>query len=100
MSRWIFASRGDCYGKVERANAGRPSVERHHPEDSKDISEGGKEFSEVLRQVPGGVERKRGQGLVHLLKDRKLSGGTYKYYVSGIKFLYRTLSLPQLQIEA
>jgi len=28
--------------------------------------------------------------LVHLLKDRKLSGGTYKYYVSGIKFLYRT----------
>jgi site-specific recombinase XerD len=28
--------------------------------------------------------------LVHLLKDRKISGGTYKYYVSGIKFLYRT----------
>jgi integrase/recombinase XerD len=28
--------------------------------------------------------------LVHLLKDGKISGGTYKYYVSGIKFLYRT----------
>jgi site-specific recombinase XerD len=28
--------------------------------------------------------------LVHLLKDRKISGGTYRYYVSGIKFLYRT----------
>jgi integrase/recombinase XerD len=28
--------------------------------------------------------------LVHLLEDRKLSEGTYKYYVAGIKFLYRT----------
>jgi len=28
--------------------------------------------------------------LVHLLKDGKISGGTYRYYVSGIKFLYRT----------
>jgi len=28
--------------------------------------------------------------LVHLLKERKLSGGTYKYYVGGIKFLYKT----------
>jgi site-specific recombinase XerD len=28
--------------------------------------------------------------LVHLLEDRKLSDGTYKYYVAGIKFLYRT----------
>jgi site-specific recombinase XerD len=28
--------------------------------------------------------------LVHLMRDRKLSGGTYKNYVSGIKFLYRT----------
>jgi integrase/recombinase XerD len=28
--------------------------------------------------------------LVHLLKDGKISGGTYKYYVSGIKFFYRT----------
>jgi site-specific recombinase XerD len=28
--------------------------------------------------------------LVHLLKDRKISGGTYRYYVSGIKFLFRT----------
>jgi site-specific recombinase XerD len=28
--------------------------------------------------------------LVHLLEDRKLSTGTYKNYVAGIKFLYRT----------
>jgi len=28
--------------------------------------------------------------LVHLLKDGKISGGTYRYYVSGIKFFYRT----------
>jgi integrase/recombinase XerD len=28
--------------------------------------------------------------LVHLLRDGKISGGTYRYYVSGIKFLYRT----------
>lgn len=28
--------------------------------------------------------------LVHLLKDEKISGGTYRYYVSGIKFFYRT----------
>jgi integrase/recombinase XerD len=28
--------------------------------------------------------------LVHLMRDRKLSGGTYKNYVSGIKFLYTT----------
>ena len=28
--------------------------------------------------------------LVHLLNDRKLSKGTYRYYVAGIKFLYRT----------
>ncbi len=47
-----------------------------------------------------GEKKVKKEYLVHLLKDRKLSGGTYKYYVSGIKFLYRTLSLPQLQIEA
>jgi len=28
--------------------------------------------------------------LVHLLEDRKLSTGTYKNYVAGIKFLYKT----------
>jgi integrase/recombinase XerD len=28
--------------------------------------------------------------LVHLLEDRGLSSGTYKYYAAGIKFLYRT----------
>jgi len=28
--------------------------------------------------------------LVHMLKDRGLSSGTYKYYAAGIKFLYRT----------
>ncbi len=28
--------------------------------------------------------------LVHLLEDKKLSPGTYKNYVNGIKFLYRT----------
>lgn len=28
--------------------------------------------------------------LVHLLEDRKLSRGTYRNYVAGIKFLYRT----------
>ena len=25
--------------------------------------------------------------LIHLLEDKKLSGGTYKYYVGGIQFL-------------
>jgi integrase/recombinase XerD len=35
-------------------------------------------------------EKKVKEYLVHLLKDGKISGGTYKYYVSGIKFLYRT----------
>ena len=30
------------------------------------------------------------QYLVHLLEDRKLSTGTYKNYVAGIKFLYKT----------
>ena len=28
--------------------------------------------------------------LVHMLEDRGLSSGTYKYYAAGIKFLYRT----------
>ena len=39
----ISVQRRLCYGKVERSNAGRPSVERGDDEDSKDISEGGKQ---------------------------------------------------------
>jgi site-specific recombinase XerD len=30
------------------------------------------------------------EDLVHMLEDRGLSSGTYKYYAAGIKFLYRT----------
>jgi hypothetical protein len=51
------------YKQVERADAGRPSVERHHPENAKGLSEGGEQFSEVLQQVPGGAGRKRDQGV-------------------------------------
>jgi len=49
-------------------------------------------LAKYFDKSPEEFGRKRGQKkyLVHLLKDRKLSGGTYKYYVSGIKFLYRT----------
>jgi integrase/recombinase XerD len=35
-------------------------------------------------------EKEIKQYLVHLLEDRKLSTGTYKNYVAGIKFLYKT----------
>jgi site-specific recombinase XerD len=37
--------------------------------------------------------------LVHLLEDRGLSSGTYKYYAAGIKFLYRTTLNRQEVVE-
>jgi integrase/recombinase XerD len=35
-------------------------------------------------------EKELKEYLLYLLKERKLSQGTYRYYVSGLKFFYRT----------
>jgi hypothetical protein len=83
--------KGDCYGNVERSDAGRPLVEGNNSEDSKDISGGGKEFSVVLQEVAQGTGGELGESevkeyLLHLLKERKVSDGTFRFYYSGLKF--------------
>jgi hypothetical protein len=47
--------RGDRDEQVERANEGGSSVERLQTEYAKDISERGKQFREIFRQVTGGA---------------------------------------------
>jgi hypothetical protein len=59
----ILFQRRLYYGELKRSDAGRPSVEGNHPEDSKNISEGSEKFSAVLQKVTRGTGRKRDQGV-------------------------------------
>ncbi len=53
----------------------------------REVSNLAKYFGKAPEDV---TEEQLKEYLVSLLEDRKLSAGTYKYYVAGIKFLYRT----------
>jgi integrase/recombinase XerD len=92
MSRWILASKGDSGMSTLREQMQadlqlRGITPRTQKDYLREVSKLAKYFNKSPEELG---EKEIKEYLVHLLKDGKISGGTYRYYVSGIKFLYRT----------
>jgi site-specific recombinase XerD len=92
MSRWIFVLKGGCgMSTLREQMQGDLQLRGITPRTQKDYLREVSNLAKYFNKSPEDLgESEIKEYLVHLLKDRKLSGRTYKYYVSGIKFLYRT----------
>lgn len=92
MSRWILASKGDCnMSKLKEQMKADLQLIGITPKTQniylREVSNLAKYFNKSPEQLE---ESEVKEYLLHLLNERNLSQGTYRFYVAGIKFFYRT----------
>src|SRR5512139_2899870 len=71
----------------------KPSTQRAYLREAQNLA---KYFNKSPEQL-GEDELK--EYLLHLMKERHLSGGTFRFYVAGLKFLYRMTLKRQWAVE-
>jgi len=77
-------------GKVKRSDAFGPSVERSQAEEKTYLREA-ENLAKYFHKSPEQLgEDELKEYLLYLMKERHLSEGTFRSYVAGLKFLYRT----------
>ena len=92
MSRWILVSKGDCdMSKLKEQMKADLQLIGITPKTQniylREVSNLAKYFNKSPEQLE---ENEVKEYLLYLLNKRKLSQGTYRFYVAGIKFFYRT----------
>ena len=92
MSRWIFVSKGDCgMSKLREQMQADLQLIGITPKTQhmylREVSNLATYFNKPPEQLE---EHEVKEYLLYLLNERNLSHGTYRFYVAGLKFFYRT----------